>query len=182
MTFRLWRCFIVDAWCCCDYLFLFYFCSDDLFVVFLLLMLVVVVIICFLIFVVMICLLFLWRWFVCYFCGDDLFVVASGGSQSLCFASQLWPVSLHLPSWYLLLDIFIWNSQNFSQIVCRHDICHKYHKQCLCILISTVGKISYSEQISTYCILKIFLLLLVWLVRNVYILQEQWDFLKCLWI
>ena len=108
---------------------------------------------------------FFWWWFVCYFCGDDLFVVASGGSQSLCFASQLWPVSLRLPSWYLLLDIFIWNSQNVSQIVCRHDICHKYHKQCLCILISTVGKISYSEQISTYCILKIFLLLLVWLGR-----------------
>ena len=39
------------------------------------------------------------------------------------------------------------------------------HTQCLCILISTVGKISYNEQISTYCILKIFLLLLVWLER-----------------
>ena len=59
MTFRLWRCFIVDAWCCCDYLFLFYFCSDDLFVVFLLLSL-----------------LLLWLFvFFSHFFGDDLFVI-----------------------------------------------------------------------------------------------------------
>ena len=30
-------------------------------------------------------------------------------------------------------------------VVCRHDICHKHHKQCFCKIFSAVGKISYDE-------------------------------------
>ena len=45
------------------------------------------------------CLLVDGRWLI------YLFVVGRGGGQSLCFASQLWPVPLHLPS-QLLQKIF----------------------------------------------------------------------------
>ena len=53
--------------------------------------------------------------------------------------------------------------------------------KCLCKMISNVGKMSYREQIS-WIISKIFLLLLVVLVRKEQISLERWDLLKFLGI
>ena len=64
-------------------------------------------------------------------------------------------------------------------MISRYDIRHKHHKQCLCKIISTVGKMSQSEQISSV-ISKIFVLLLIEVVfkvkNKVQILRELWCF------
>ena len=57
--------------------------------------------------------------------------------------------------------IFTWQDH-------RHDICHKHHKQCLCKLVSTPGKISEMENFFSVNS-KTFVLLLV---KKVQILRE----------
>ena len=51
----------------------------------------------------------------------------------------------------------------FFWVMIRHDICHKHHKQRLCKIIPTLGRICYGEQISSV-ILKTILQLLIKLI------------------